>query len=250
METMTMGRLRTLIVDDEPLAVERLARLCDRSARLEVVATALSGAEALQVIPRCAVQLLLLDIGMAGLDGLAVARQLPADSAPGVIFITAFDNFAIAAFELAAIDYLLKPVAADRLEIAAARAVQRLQSPRAASSGGSANDLWIPHRGELIRLSLASIDRVSAERDYVRLHTRSASYLLHGTLTGFENRLEPADYMRLHRSEIVRRDAVVGLSHNGGGAWVARLRDGSVVRIGRSYLEAVRQALDVQRYSN
>jgi two-component system, LytTR family, response regulator AlgR len=245
-----MGRLRTLIVDDEPLAIERLERLCHRSPRLEAVATAASGAEALRIIPQWAPDLLLLDIGMAGLDGLAVARHLQGDHTPAVVFTTAFDNFAIAAFELAVIDYLLKPVEADRLEIAAARAAQRLQSPREAVSNALANDIWIPHRGEFIRLALANIDRLSAERDYVRLHMPSRSYLLHGTLTGFEKRLEPADFVRLHRSELVRRDAVVGLAHNGGGAWVARLRDGSVVKIGRSYLEAARQALDVQRYSD
>jgi two-component system response regulator AlgR len=243
-----MVRLRTIIVDDEPLAIERLERLCHRSPLLEVVATAAGGAQALEIIPQVAPDLLLLDIGMAGLDGLAVARQLRADPAPAVIFTTAFDNFAIAAFELAAVDYLLKPVGADRLEIAAARAVQRLRSPQIAGNKANTNDLWVPNRGELIRLSIASIDRVSAERDYVRLHTRSCSYLLHGTLSGFEQRLEQKDFVRLHRSEIVRRDAVVALSHSGGGAWVARLRDGAVVRIGRTYLEAARQSLDVQHY--
>lgn len=241
-----MRRLRTLIVDDEPLAIERLERLCHRSPRLEVIATAASGAEAVRIMPQCAPDLLLLDIGMAGLDGLAVARQLQRDSSPAIVFTTAFDNFAIAAFELAVIDYLLKPVGEDRLEIAAARAAQRLQFPRAAGSSTLANDIWIPHRGEVLRLSLANIDRVSAERDYVRLYMPSRSYLLHGTLTGFEKRLEPEHFVRLHRSELVRRDAVVGLAHNGGGTWVARLRDGSVVRIGRRYLETVRQALAVR----
>jgi two-component system response regulator AlgR len=185
-----VASLRTLIVDDEPLAIERLERLCHRSSLLEVVGTAASGAQALPLIPRLAPDVLLLDIGMAGLDGLAVARQVQGEHVPAVIFTTAFDNFAIAAFELAAIDYLLKPVGADRLEIAAARAAQRRQSTARAGSQVLATDLWIPHRGELIRLSLASIDRVSAERDYVRLHTRSGSYLLHGTLSGFERRLE------------------------------------------------------------
>jgi two-component system, LytTR family, response regulator AlgR len=242
-----MGRLRTLIVDDEPLAIERLERLCHRSSRLEVVATAASGDEAVRIVPHWEPDLLLLDIGMAGLDGLAVARQLQGNPAPAVVFTTAFDNFAIAAFELAVIDYLLKPVEAARLELAAARAAQRLQSPRPPGCRVPATDIWIPHRGELIRLSLAKIDRVSAERDYVRLHLPSRSYLLHGTLTGFEKRLDPADFMRLHRSEVVRCAAVTGVAHRGGGTWVAHLRDGSVVRIGRSYLEAVRQVLDVQR---
>ena len=245
-----MGRLRTLIVDDEPLAIERLERLCHRSPRIEVVATTASGAEALRIIPQCTPDLLLLDIGMAGLDGLAVARQLRGDPERAIIFTTAFDNFAIAAFELAVIDYLLKPVGANRLEIAAARAAQRLQSPRTADCTAHANDIWIPHRGELIRVSLTSIDRVSAERDYVRLHMPSRSYLLHGTLTGLERRLESANFVRLHRSELVRRDAVVALAHHGGGAWFARLRDGAVVRIGRNYLEAARQSLDVRHYGD
>ena len=244
-----MGRLRTLIVDDEPLAIERLERLCQGSLRLEVVATAASGIEALRIIPRCAPDLLLLDIGMAGLDGLEVARRLKGDPTPAVIFTTAFDNFAIAAFELAVIDYLLKPVEAGRLEIAAARAAQRLQSSSATGSNAAANDIWITHRGELIRVAFADIDRLSAERDYVRLHLSSRSYLMHGTLTAFEKRLERSDFVRLHRSELVRCAAVSGVAHVGGGSWIAHLRDGSVVRIGRSYLESVRQALALRRYS-
>jgi two-component system, LytTR family, response regulator AlgR len=244
---MSEPRLRTLIVDDEPLAIERLQRLCAHSPSLQVVASALSGSEALDLVPQCAPDLLLLDIGMAGLDGLAVARRLRGGSAPVVVFTTAFDSFAVAAFELAAVDYLLKPVEAERLELAAARAAQRLRSSAAKETVAGPTDLWIPHRGELIRLSLADLDRISAERDYVRIHCGSRSYLLHGTLAGFERRLAPADFVRVHRSEIVRCGAVASLSHDGGGSWVARLQDGSSVKIGRSYLETVRLALDVQR---
>ena len=247
---MAEGSLRTLIVDDEPLAVERLQRLCDRSSRLEAVGCALSGMGAIELATLHKPDLILLDIGMADVDGLEVARTLQRTSSPAVVFTTAFSNFAVDAFEIAAVDYLLKPVEADRLELAAERAQTRLRSTPTTERAERASELWVPHRGVLTRLALADVTRFTAERDFVRIHALGRSYLLHGTMSGIERRLDPVDFLRTHRSEIVRRSVVTGLSRDPGGTWGACLSDGSVARIGRSYLQTVRDAMDVRKFAS
>jgi len=239
--------LRTLIVDDEPLAVERLQILCSRIADLNLVGTASDGAGALRLIEKLAPDLLLLDIQMPGLDGMAVARALCGKaSRPAVIFVTAFDQFAVAAFDVAAVDYLLKPVEAKRLE----RAIERIRSrPQAAQSAAAApspwiQEFWVPHRAEIIRIAARDIDWIEAERDYMRLHVGPRSFLLHKTITELERQLDPHEFVRLHRSTLARRDCIAAFRHNGAGAWEAQLKDGRWLRVGRSYLGNARAMLD------
>ena len=167
--------LKTLIVDDEPLAVERLQILCARLHGLSLVGTATEGAAALRLIEALAPDLLLLDIQMPGMDGIALARALAGHAKrPAVIFVTAFADFAVAAFDVAAAAYLLKPVAPDRLERAIDRVRATIDSssdrPAAASSGPWAREFWVPHRSEIVRVAAKDIDLISAERDYMRLH--------------------------------------------------------------------------------
>lgn len=240
------GPLRTLVVDDEPLAVERLQILCAREPGIDLVGVASDGDAALRLVDALEPDLLLLDIAMPGLDGMAVARMLEDRTRrPAVIFCTAFDQFAVAAFEVSAADYLLKPVSADRL----ARAVVRVQDALraaptpAASPSPWAEEFWVPHRSEMIRIAAIDIDRIEAERDYMRLHLGSRSFLLHQTITELERRLDPARFIRLHRSTIVRRQFIAKLRHDGLGVWHADLADGSNVRIGRTYLPAAREMM-------
>jgi two-component system response regulator AlgR len=247
---MSEAKLRTLIVDDEPLAVERLQRLCERSARLEVIGSALGGTGAIELGLARRPDLILLDIGMADIDGLEVARTLQRTGSPAIVFTTAFSNFAVDAFEISAVDYLLKPVGADRLELAAERAAIRLQSKPAVAEPERADELWVPNRGVLTRLALADVKRFTAERDYVRIHALGRSYLLHGTMSGIERRLDPAEFMRTHRSEIVRRSAVTGLTRDSGGSWSACLDDGSSARVGRSYLPLVRDEMGIRKFGD
>lgn len=233
--------LRTLVVDDEPLALERMQHICRSLTGIEVVGTAQDGVTALSAIERLTPDLLLLDMTMPELDGLAVARALVgAASPPAVIFVTAHDQFAVEAFDLDAVDYVLKPVTPDRLERAIARAIARLGT-RTAGQGSWISEFWVPHRSELLRVAAADVDRIDAERDYVRLHVgqkdgASRSYLLLQTVSGLEARLDPQRFIRLHRSTILRRDRITGLRHDGLGVWSAELDDGSTVRIGRTYL--------------
>jgi two-component system response regulator AlgR len=233
-----------LIVDDEPLAVERLQILCSRIAGLTLAGTASDGAGALRLIERLAPDLLLLDIQMPGLDGMAVARALTGRaSRPAVIFVTAFDQFAVAAFDVAAVDYLLKPVEAERLERAIARIRKHAgaaQPAMAAAASPWIQEFWVPHRAEIIRIATRDIDWIEAERDYMRLHVGPRSFLLHKTITELERRLDPAEFLRLHRSTLVRRDRIARFRHNGSGAWEAQLADGRWLRVGRSYVANAR----------
>ncbi|MEQ8410359.1 MAG: LytTR family DNA-binding domain-containing protein [Erythrobacter sp.] len=248
--------LRTLIVDDEPLAVERIQVICAEIPAIRVVGTASDGAAALRLAEKLAPDLVLLDMTMPELDGLGVARKL-ADSGnpPAIIFVTAHDHFAVEAFDLEAIDYVLKPVAADRLE----RAIDRAVARRREQEGGRGDErnkaasqwleeLWVPHRSELLRIDVEEVHRIDAERDYVRLHVgdpgeqgdASRSYLLLQTIAGLEARLDPEKFIRIHRSTILKRDNIRGLRHDGLGVWSAELLSGEALRIGRTYLSKVK----------
>lgn len=241
--------IRTMIVDDEPLAVERLQMLCAREPRIALVGTATDGEAALRLIEGLKPDLVLLDIAMPLLDGIGVARAVGRMGIrPAVIFVTAFEGFAVEAFDLAAVDYMLKPVAHDRLT----RAVDRVEAAlRNQSSAGApaiasepspewAEEFWVPHRSELIRIATDQIDRIEAERDYMRLHVSAHSYLLHQTISSLEERLDPQQFVRLHRSHIVRRDHIARLRHDGSGVWFAALTDGGEIRIGRTFLANAR----------
>ena len=230
------------MVDDEPLAIERLQILCAREPLLDLVGTASDGESALRLIDALQPELLLLDIAMPGLDGIGVAKAVEKlDNRPAIVFCTAFDQFAVTAFDLSATDYLLKPVAQDRLARAVARVIERRKAPAEDKIlSEHAQEFWVPHRSDMIRVAAQDIDRVEAERDYMRLHVGQRSFLLHQTITELERRLDPVQFIRLHRSTIVRRDRIARLSHDGMGVWHAVLTDEERIRIGRTYLPAAR----------
>ncbi|MCC6942606.1 MAG: response regulator transcription factor [Novosphingobium sp.] len=239
--------MRTLIVDDEPLAVERMQILCSRIPALQVVGTASDGAAALRLIEALTPDLVLLDMTMPEVDGLGVARALAGQAGrPAVVFVTAHDDFAVEAFDCDAVDYVLKPVAQERLERAVERAQARksalVETPLVPEKPATEwiDEFWVPHRSELIRVAAADLERIDAERDYVRLHVGQRSYMMLHTIAGLEARLDPDCFIRLHRSTIVRKDRIAGLKHDGLGVWSVELADGSVQRIGRTYLARVK----------
>lgn len=241
-----MTVLRTMLVDDEPLAIERLKTLCADHPQIEIVGTASDGVEALRVAQALTPDLIFLDIGMPKMDGINAARALGLmEKKPAIVLVTAYDNFAVEAFDLDIVDYVLKPVSNDRL----GRAIARAQSERTApqvqqqpgSSGDYATEFWVSHRAELIRVAAMDIERIEAERDYMRLHTGGRSYLLHQTISALEQRLDPALFQRIHRSHIIRRDLITGLRHEGGGVWHALLGGDQSMRIGRKYLADVKR---------
>ncbi len=239
--------IRTLIVDDEPLAIERLQILCARLPDVQLIGTAGDGEAAVRMVEALSPELLLLDIAMPGMTGLDVAELLAGRAPrPLIIFVTAFDQFAVAAFDSAAIDYLLKPVAPDRLERAIGRVAARRAHPAAAPDGERrgaspfAREFWVPSRGELMRVDVGDIDRIEAERDYMRLVAGTRSWLIHETIGNLEARLDPEKFARIHRSAIVALDRVQRLRHDGQGNWTAECADGTQLRIGRTYLASVR----------
>ncbi|HVQ08202.1 MAG TPA: LytTR family DNA-binding domain-containing protein [Allosphingosinicella sp.] len=239
------GLLRIMVVDDEPLAVERLQLLLARLAGVAVVGTANDGEAALRIAEAVAPDLVLLDIAMPGMDGIDVARALSASAVdPAVVFVTAFDNFAVAAFDVAAIDYLMKPVQPDRLERALDRVRAYIAGGRpegARPDSGHVEEFWVPDHNGLVRIAAADIQRITAERDYMRLHVGARSWLIHRTIAKLEEDLDPALFMRVHRSVILRRDTITGLYRDEAGHWTARLDDGAEQRIGRSYVDEVKR---------
>lgn len=232
--------LRTLIVDDEPLAVERLQVICAKTDGVSVVGTASDGAAALRLIDALEPDLVLLDMTMPEVDGLSVARKLEKKKQrPAVVFVTAHESYAVEAFDLDAVDYVLKPVTRERLT----RAIDRAQQRKGGATRRESQwleELWIPHRSELLRIETARVSQIDAERDYVRLHVEDRTYLLLQTIAGLEAKLDPARFIRIHRSTILRRDFIRGLRHDGLGVWLAELEDGEELRIGRTYLAKVK----------
>ena len=237
--------IRFLDVDDEPLAIERLQLLLARIDGVALAGTASDGAAALRLVEAVRPDAVLLDIAMPGMDGIDVARALSKSEVdPAIVFVTAFDNFAVAAFDVAAIDYLMKPVDPVRLE----RALERVRAHllgggrahgRAASD--HVEEFWVPDHSGLVRISASDIHRVTAERDYMRLHVGSRSWLIHRTIAKLEEDLDPALFLRVHRSVILRRDTITGLYRDEAGHWTARLSDGGEQRIGRSYVDEIKR---------
>ena len=236
--------MRVLIVDDEPLAVERLQLLLAPFETVALVGTAADGESALRIAAATKPDLLLLDIAMPGMDGIEVARKLSGEGVdPAVIFITAFDNFAVAAFDVAAVDYLMKPVDSDRLARALERARLHMEHgtpPSAAPPSRFVAEFWVPDHNGLVRIAACDIDAVTAERDYMRLHVGGRSWLIYRTIGKLEQELDPALFIRVHRSVILRRARITGLTRDAAGHWAARLADGDEVRIGRSYISDVK----------
>ena len=182
---------------------------------------------------------------MPGMDGLGVARELgTGEQPPAVIFITAHEDFAVEAFDLDAIDYVLSRSRRERLERAVARVLSGAATRRRAG-GRWLREFWVPHRSELLRIDVSQVERIDAERDYVRLYVGQGegdgrSYLLLQTIAGLEAKLDPEQFIRIHRSTILRREGIRGLRHEGLGVWSAELDNGEALRIGRTYLRKVK----------
>jgi DNA-binding LytR/AlgR family response regulator len=266
---MSDEALTVLLADDEPLALRRLRRLTAEVEDVRIVGTATDGDQALALARETAAQVVIIDIKMPGRDGVSVARALAGPEGPVVIFATAFDRYAIQAFDLAAVDYLLKPFDAPRVAEALARAraqirardaeqrigelraiVQDLRSEglRGAASGFE-TELWIDGRGGAQRVLVRDLDWIEAERDYVRLHVGERSYLVRDSIRGLVERLDPAAFVRIHRSAVVQRDRVAQLAPRPGGGLTVVLSTGARPPVGRSHAAAVRRLFRPTRSS-
>lgn len=209
-----MTPLRVLLADDEAPARRRLARLLDAHADVRLVGEAADGIEAVERIRDLAPDVVLLDIQMPGLDGFGVIDAVGADLMPAVVFVTAYDEHAVRAFEVRALDYLLKPVAPDRLAAALARVRTAGAAPPAALREVVAErEPWLRRvlveadgRGRL--LPVEEIVLVRADRNHVELRTRAGTWRLRMTLAALAARLDPAHFLQVNRSDIVRLDAI------------------------------------------
>ena len=236
---MADPQLTCVLVDDEPPARELLRFLCAEHD-VVVIGEAENGQVALNLLEKLRPDFVMLDITMPVMDGMTVARRLfDRARTPAIVFTTAFSQYAVAAFDVAAVDYLLKPIDPARFAVA----VERVRKGLAVNIGTAIDYLWVPNRSELLRIEITAIERVEAEKDYVRIHVSGRSYLLRETMDGLQDRLPTHDFVRLHRSTIVRRDLMTGVRHEGSGVWSAIMKDESLQRIGRSYLTDVRAAM-------
>jgi two-component system LytT family response regulator len=226
-----------LIVDDEPLARERLRSLLQGDPSVEIVGECADGLAALAAIRTTQPDLVFLDIQLSGCDGLEVAAQLPPGQTPLVIFVTAHERYALEAFNVRAVDYLLKPFDRERLLQAVHRAKEQLDRLRAASPrpAGAATDGRIAFRvdGRVVFLKTADIHWIEAADNYVVLHLPSGRLMLRDTLTAVEARLDPAAFVRVNRSAVVQLDQVKELQPALHGDYTIILRDGTRVPLSR-----------------
>jgi len=240
------AQLSILVVDDEPLAVERMQLLLARCENVSLAGTGSDGEAAIRLVEALSPDVVLLDISMPGMDGIDVARALAAlPNSPVVIFVTAYDSFAVAAFEVEAVDYLMKPADPQRLGRALDRARAHIEKRGGAAAPPAPKpqyleEFWASDQSGLVRISVQDIDKVSAERDYMRLHVGNRSWLVHHSMSKLEEGLDPERFVRLHRSAIVRRDFITGMRRDDSGSWYARLADEGEQKVGRLYLQNAR----------
>jgi len=241
--------IRTLIAEDEPLARERIRSLLDSEGDIDVVAECGDGRSAVAAIREHEPDLVLLDIHMPELNGFDVIREIGAAAMPPVIFVTAYDHFAVRAFDAHALDYVLKPFDEDRFHTAVERAreaVQRrapepsldrrladllenLQRPRFLER------LAVKSGGKIVFLRTDEVSWIGAEGNYARLHAGKKSFLMRETMTALEGKLDPARFLRIHRSTIVAADAIAELEPLFQGDYVVVLRDGTRLTSSRGY---------------
>ena len=250
-------RLNVLVVDDEPLAREGLKLLLGRQPEVESVSEALNGREAIARIREQKPDLVFLDVQMPRTDGFAVVHTVGAERMPPIIFVTAHDQYAIRAFEIAAIDYLLKPVTEERFALAFRRAIGRL---RGASHEDATKQILTmldavanPPRqlervagrsGEsTIFVPINDVDWIEAFQNYVRLHAGPATYLLHVTMNAVEAVLDSSRFLRISRSHIVNVRRIAQLWLLTHGQYAVELKSGQRLQSGRTFNERIRRAL-------
>jgi two-component system, LytTR family, response regulator len=247
-------KTRTVIVDDEPLARERLSAWLRAVPEIELVAECGDGRQAVQTIRQEKPDLVFLDVQMPELDGFGVLEALGQAMPPAVIFVTAYDQFAVKAFEVHAVDYLLKPFDRDRFLAALRRATDQLQG----SQSGSLQEqlaallaharapekplarLAVKGDGRVLLIRTTEIDWIEAADNYVVLHVGSQQHLLRETMTAIEGRLDPARFLRISRSAIVNTDQIKELQPLFHGEHVVLLRDGTKLTLSRNYRDKLK----------
>lgn len=257
--------VRLLICDDETLATDRLKRLLSRRDDVQLVGSASNGAEALDAVARLSPDAILLDVEMPGLDGFDVVEALAAsmerDQAPLIVFVTAYPQFAASAYETGAIDFLTKPVRFPRLCVTIDRVVHEIEARSAAGRleelngqlerlrrerlEGSREEerIWVPQGGEIVGVAIATLDRISAEREYIRLYRGRDQFLYRCSISSLMPRLEPQRFVRIHRSHVVNLDYIQSIRRRATGGYRVVTAPGDTLPVGRTYHSALRRVI-------
>jgi two-component system LytT family response regulator len=239
--------IRVLIVDDEPLGREALHSLLARDPQVTQILEAANGRQAADYIEARCADVVFLDVQMPDLDGISLLRQLKLEGSPAVVFVTAHEQYAVDAFESNAIDYLLKPVGADRFARAFEKAKWHMRAAASPQSGSAAREslrqVAVRWQQKILLVPTEKIDWVRAADDYVELHADGRRYLLHSTLNKLAGKLDPQTFLRVHRSIVVNLSAIKEITPSFHGEYEITLQDGTELRSGRTYGEAMRQLL-------
>lgn len=272
-QSQHVNNLRAIIVDDETLARRGLSLRLQQIPGVDVIAECANGQQALEAIARHAPDLVFLDIQMPGIDGFEVLRQLQSDAMPMVIFVTAFDQYAVDAFKVHAVDYVLKPIDDDRLHEAIDRAVahhshgeserakQRLMDLMMGMTGATASSIeemvqkdeparpWpekliIKDGSDIHLVRVADIHWVDAAGDYMCIHTGTATHIMRITMKELEAMLNPGQFLRIHRSTLINTEYISGAHTLGNGEYLLSLESGNQLKVSRGFRERVRQLLN------
>ncbi|MEO5589607.1 MAG: LytTR family DNA-binding domain-containing protein [Gemmatimonadaceae bacterium] len=253
--------IRAIIVDDEKLARSRIARLLGTHPAVHIVSDCAGGLAAVEVIEREQPDLVFLDVQMPDIDGFEVLKRLSSNAMPHVIFVTAYDHYALRAFEASAIDYLLKPYTTRRFSLAVERAISRIGSahrivdeerlrgllrdvlreerPSSIPASSSSLDRFVVKReGTTQLVKAADVDWIESDGNYVRLHTGATSHLVRGTISSFEDSLDSHMFVRVHRRYMVNIDRIREVQPWFGGDYVVILKTGQQVKLSRTHREA------------
>jgi two-component system, LytTR family, response regulator len=252
-----MKKIRVLVADDEPLARERLTSLLSSEPDVDVVAQARDGEEAVTAIHDHSPDLVFLDVQMPQMNGFDVIEAVGTDKMPLVVFVTAYDQHALKAFQVRALDYLLKPFDRDRFSDSLHRARKQLEREETGDLGRRllalvkdlrrdqprSDRLIVKSGGRLFFLRTDEIDWVEAAGNYVRLHVGTASHLLRETMNAIEGRLDPEKFFRIHRSRIVNMERIQELQPWLNGEYAVVLRTGTRLTLSRGYREKLQERL-------
>jgi two-component system LytT family response regulator len=275
--------IRVLVVDDEPLARQRVEDLLDAEDAVQIVASVDNGTAAVEAVRSLHPDLVFLDVQMPGKTGIDVVREIGADHMPPTIFVTAYDRYALQAFDLAAVDYLVKPFDDERFEQAFRRARRHVEleeigelrerllavldagpRPSAPAAGTTPSDgdhaesaspprsdqpylerIAVEMRGKVRVVPVAQVEYITASGPYVELHTSERAYLIREAIQTLEQRLDPSRFLRIHRSIIVRVDLVDTFHRGAGGDYEVQLKSGVRLRVSRSRREELERRLGV-----
>jgi two-component system, LytTR family, response regulator len=242
------AKIRTLIIDDEDLARDRLKSLLARESRIEVIGEASDGKSAVAAIEKLKPDLVFLDVQMPELNGFEVLEALDEKRLPNVVFVTAHDKFALKAFDVHAVDYLLKPFDRERFQLALDRAIAKFETNQAGrkdeslaavlqetKAGGPIERLMVKNEGRVLLIKVDDIDWVEAADNYVNIKVGKESHMMRDTLTSLEGRLPPEKFMRISRSTIVNVDRIYELQPMFHGEYIVVLKNGTKLTLSRSY---------------